>query len=634
MAFATSAPAESTTSDAGDSHSCAIRADGELACWGDDSSGQLEGIPTGGFIAVSAGGAHSCAIRVEGQLACWGDDSSGQLEGIPTGEFIAVSAGGAHSCAIRVEAQLACWGDDSSGQASGGGTAFHRHRHRNDRHHRHDKDEEPRFAAVSAGGAHTCAIALDGDLVCWGESSPVRDGSAEGVFASVSSGAAHSCAIDAAGLLTCWGEDSEGQLADIPEGEFDSVSAGGVHSCAVRPDGEPTCWGNNGHGQVQPDLTGPEPPTAVIGVAYEHWFTTTPQAPAPAFLMTAGAIPEGLALDSDGRLAGLAAEAGSYDFTLSATNGVTPDPEREFSLDVVGSPLPVVGEASGITTSSAVLAGSVDPRNLPAEAWFEYWPAGSPPAGAERTEVQSVASGLLPVDVPAQISGLRPDTEYEYGLLAMNELGSEPIRSEVGSLRTAAMPAIVAPPALGLPAPKLGQTVNVVPAGGIVRTKCAAEGFTPLVSAEQIPITCLIDTRRGTVDLTTATAEPETQSGMFWGGVFRVSQVAVRKWATDLKLSGPRRCEQRKPGAAVTSRRRGGGRGLWGSGKGDFKTSGRYGSASVRGTTWFVKDRCDNSTLFAVAEGTVRVRDFVEKKSLLLAAGERYVARAAIARLP
>ncbi|HEX6986849.1 MAG TPA: hypothetical protein VF170_15840, partial [Planctomycetaceae bacterium] len=180
----------------------------------------------------------------------------------------------------------------------------------------------------------------------------------------------------------------------------------------------------------------------------------------------------------------------------------------------------------------------------------------------------------------------------------------------------------------------LGETVNVEPENGVVKTKCPDdEDFNKLVEAAQIPIDCLIDVRRGTVDLTSATAGSGTQSSLFWGAVFGVGQSAARSWTTDLKLRGPRRCERRNARGASVSRRRGRGRKLWGSGKGRFRTSGNYGSASVRGTTWLVADRCDSSTLFAVREGIVLVRDFVKRKTIVLRPGKRYVAKAAIPAL-
>ena len=173
-----------------------------------------------------------------------------------------------------------------------------------------------------------------------------------------------------------------------------------------------------------------------------------------------------------------------------------------------------------------------------------------------------------------------------------------------------------------------------------MRTKCADGGsFVDLPAPEQIPISCVVDTNHGTAGLTTSKGEGAgTQSAHFWGGVFGVGQKAAGNWDTELRLAGRLKCEKRGGKGARDSRaykrgRGGGGRKLWGSGKGNYTTSGSYGSATVRGTTWLVADRCDNSTLFAVAEGVVTVRDFVKGTTLSLYPGQHYVARGAIPRL-
>src|SRR4051794_31415380 len=49
-----------------------------------------------GAAAVSAGGGHSCGLRTDGTVSCWGDNSDGQASA-PAGTFSAVSAGGVHS---------------------------------------------------------------------------------------------------------------------------------------------------------------------------------------------------------------------------------------------------------------------------------------------------------------------------------------------------------------------------------------------------------------------------------------------------------------------------------------------------------------------------------------------------------
>ena len=66
---------------------------------------------------------------------------------------------------------------------------------------------------------------------------------------------------------------------------------------------------------------------------------------------------------------------------------------------------------------------------------------------------------------------------------------------------------------------------------------------------------------------------------------------------------------------------------LRGSGKGRFRTRGRYSSATVRGTVWTVTDRCDG-TLTKVTRGVVAVRDFRRKKTVRLRAGRSYLAKA------
>jgi hypothetical protein len=65
---------------------------------------------------------------------------------------------------------------------------------------------------------------------------------------------------------------------------------------------------------------------------------------------------------------------------------------------------------------------------------------------------------------------------------------------------------------------------------------------------------------------------------------------------------------------------------LFAKGKGQFRTSGRYSAAAVRGTFWLTADRCDG-TLTQVKQGRVEVRDFVKKERVLLTAGKSYLAR-------
>lgn len=192
---------------------------------------------------------------------------------------------------------------------------------------------------------------------------------------------------------------------------------------------------------------------------------------------------------------------------------------------------------------------------------------------------------------------------------------------------------------LGPPKPEAGKTFNVEPVDGTIELQCPGEDqYSRLTSFKQIPMGCLVNTRRGTIALTSSKGSSgDLQDADFWGGVFVVTQREGDDQEVELKLAGKRMCEKRstaqKNGAARASSSKRGGRRAWGSGKGNYETSGSYGSATVRGTTWLVIDRCDASTLIRVAEGTVWAEDFIKEKQVVLTAGEQYIAKAPIPRL-
>ena len=65
---------------------------------------------------------------------------------------------------------------------------------------------------------------------------------------------------------------------------------------------------------------------------------------------------------------------------------------------------------------------------------------------------------------------------------------------------------------------------------------------------------------------------------------------------------------------------------LHASAKGKFRTSGRYSAATVRGTKWTVADRCDGTLTHDVTD-SVAVTDFVHHKTIILHAGQSYLAK-------
>jgi ferric-dicitrate binding protein FerR (iron transport regulator) len=67
---------------------------------------------------------------------------------------------------------------------------------------------------------------------------------------------------------------------------------------------------------------------------------------------------------------------------------------------------------------------------------------------------------------------------------------------------------------------------------------------------------------------------------------------------------------------------------LWGRDRhGRFRTRGRNGQATVRGTRWLTEDRCDG-TLFKVKKGAIDVRARGVHRVVRVRAGHRFLARA------
>ena len=70
-------------------------------------------------VAVAAGNCHNLALRADGTVAAWGDNGSGQTTA-PAGlsEVVAIAAGGEHSLALRADGTVAAWGNNGYGQVT------------------------------------------------------------------------------------------------------------------------------------------------------------------------------------------------------------------------------------------------------------------------------------------------------------------------------------------------------------------------------------------------------------------------------------------------------------------------------------------------------------------------------------
>lgn len=194
---------------------------------------------------------------------------------------------------------------------------------------------------------------------------------------------------------------------------------------------------------------------------------------------------------------------------------------------------------------------------------------------------------------------------------------------------TAAPPAPL-PPVQGLPDPVLGKTFNLIAIKQPVRVKApGAKKFVPLTRPQQLRFGAIVDATRGRVRITIADAKGKLDTADFYAGVFKISQRAKGSKLATLALFGGRfkgcprapkpQLARKKPGSRVVRK-------LWGVGQGSFRTAGRFSSATIRGTMWLTEDRC-NATLTRVTQGKVAVRDFVKRRTVIVRAGKRYLAR-------
>ena len=284
----------------------------------------------GVWAQISAGFRHTCGITNSGDAYCWGHNGFGQLGvGNQTNQirpllvagghkWASISAGGHHTCGITTNGAAHCWGIGTSGQLGNGSTTA--------------SQTTPipvtisggdTWAMISAGEVHTCAIASDGRLFCWGDngSGQLGDGTvtrrttrslvAGGRrWRTVGAGGGvvgrHTCGVTTGGEAFCWGNNQFGQLGDGSSGlgpnslpvaviggrSWTSLAAGYGYTCGVSTSGDAYCWGWNDSrqlGKVSTSGQSPTPtPTLVLG---DHTWT---QVSAGASV-TCGLTPNGAA---------------------------------------------------------------------------------------------------------------------------------------------------------------------------------------------------------------------------------------------------------------------------------------------------------------------------------------------------
>ena len=301
----TAAGANWSSLDLGSVHSCAIKDEGTLWCWGSNNFGQTGlGVAEGATLvptqvhghaddwnSVAVAPMHTCATKTDGTLWCWGISSNGQgglgsgggSHDIPMQEvtggvdWTVVDGGGYHSCALREDGTAWCTGWNDQGATGMNTTAGQLSTFT-------QVESSAQWSSLSTGTMHTCAIRKDGTLWCWGRNfenqlgtnepgfyaQPTQERSQAENWSSLQAGQRHVCAVKTDGTLWCWGDNTNGktgldsgdgreyrpQQEATSSGAWESVAATNFHSCGIKSDGTLWCWGRNSQGELGVDDIG------------------------------------------------------------------------------------------------------------------------------------------------------------------------------------------------------------------------------------------------------------------------------------------------------------------------------------------------------------------------------------------
>jgi alpha-tubulin suppressor-like RCC1 family protein len=291
----------------GEAHSCALRKDYVVLCWGKNDHGQLgmggeygehqlsSNTPVqvvGGilFKQIAAGYKHTCGIDRDGKAYCWGGPAYGEIgdgggsprpspSAVAGGHtFKAITGGRRHTCGITTAGTAYCWGWEEYGQI-GNGIAHYWSAWTPESVH-----VDQKFKAISAGADHTCALTTTGVAMCWGRGGTLGNGTSTLssvpvyvggglLFSTLDAGAFHTCGTTSGGAGYCWGWNGDGALGaqtfnsnmawpvrvGTASDLFRYIDAGGHHSCGIRKYADGTladttenvaCWGSAASGQL------------------------------------------------------------------------------------------------------------------------------------------------------------------------------------------------------------------------------------------------------------------------------------------------------------------------------------------------------------------------------------------------
>jgi len=250
---------------------------GQVLHWGGRAD-RMPAQPVRGIadaLSVSTGANQSCAVRAKGQVLCWGaigtgTESSGsfaprgsRFSSVPAAvggvkKAVSVSVGAAHACALDAAGAVFCWGNDSEGQLGNG-------------------KRGPGLSAALRKKSGIASPVPPPELLPRQRASKVK---LPAKAVEVAAGSNTSCAVLKTGALWCWGANDQGQLGDGSTAaslspkkvagleDVRQVALGDGQACALRAGGTLSCWGRDAHALTDAGPDGPDlhVPTAIPGI--------------------------------------------------------------------------------------------------------------------------------------------------------------------------------------------------------------------------------------------------------------------------------------------------------------------------------------------------------------------------------
>jgi len=235
-------------------------------------------VPTS-FASVVAGDTHSCGLKPDGRVFCWGGNAQGQLgDGTLTAQFAptqvktsarfsSIYALREASCGLTSAGDLFCWGNNDGARLGIAGSTNVLTPTR--------VTAPEAFSQVAAGAQQICAIGISGKTYCWGVGSAAGSTTILNLvtsptqiqtplaFTSIAAGDQYTCALGTDHRAYCWGADPLGELGDsVPDHanvfgratpapvagghDFTAIFAGPIadNTCGIAVDGTSWCWGD------------------------------------------------------------------------------------------------------------------------------------------------------------------------------------------------------------------------------------------------------------------------------------------------------------------------------------------------------------------------------------------------------